>query len=247
MLKEKLDASAFAIVVSTYLKEFMVDKCGADARDKIHVIYGGIDTDIISPYLRELPSNGPFQILCVARFEEVKGHAYLVEACRLLQDRGVDFECHLIGDGEVSLRRTIEKQIARAGLGEKVRLHGSLTYAQVLERLSRADVSVLATVPTSDGKREGIPNVLKEAMACGIPVVSSSISGIPELVDHEASGLLVPPRDPSALADALQRLNDNPALRDRMGRAGREKIVREFSLRTNVARRVELFLNGTPD
>ena len=114
----------------------------------------------------------------------------------------------------------------------------------MIEKLSHADVFVLATVPTRSGKREGIPNVLKEAMACGLPVVASSISGIPELVDNGRSGILVPPRDIFALADALQKLNDDPALRHQMGLAGRKKVVREFNLRTSTAKRAELFLNG---
>ncbi|MEW6404341.1 MAG: glycosyltransferase, partial [Chloroflexota bacterium] len=217
MLKQKLEASAFAITVSTFNKELMIDECGPKVRDKIRVIYGGIDTDVFSPRIKS-DSDGPFQILCVARFEEVKGHACLIEACRLLQERGVEFECHLVGDGP--LRPKIEQQIVRGGLGNKIRLWGAGTHAEIIEKLSRAAVVVLATVPSSNGKREGIPNVLKEAMACGLPVVASFISGIPELVDHEHSGLLVPPRNASALADALQRLNNDPALRHSMGQNG---------------------------
>jgi glycosyltransferase involved in cell wall biosynthesis len=96
-------------------------------------------------------------------------------------------------------------------------------------------------VPASNGKREGIPNVLKEAMACGLPVVSSRISGIPELVEDGRSGLLVKPGDTAALADALQRLHDDPALRRTMGCAGRERIVGDFDLRDSTRRRAELF------
>ena len=100
-------------------------------------------------------------------------------------------------------------------------------------------------MPASNGKREGIPNVLKEAMACGLPVVASDISGIPELVEEGRSGLLVPPGDTAALADALQRLYDDPALRRSMGRAGRERIVDEFDLRASTRRRAELFTTAT--
>ena len=238
MLKQKLEAAAFAITVSSYNKELMIDECGSHIRDKIHVIYGGVDTDRLSPPL-QADADGPFRILCVARFEEVKGHACLVEACRLLRLRGVSFECHLIGDGP--LRQSVERQIAQAGLVDHVKLHGACTHAQVIEQLSQAGVVVLATLPASNGKREGIPNVLKEAMACSLPVVAISISGIPELVDDGRSGFLVPPRDTSALADALERLQSDPALRHQMGRAGRGKVVREFNLRTSTAKRAQLF------
>jgi glycosyltransferase involved in cell wall biosynthesis len=240
MLKEKLEAAAFAITVSNYNKEVMVEECGFSARDKIHVVYGGVNTETFRPTLKS-ESNGRLQILCVARFEEVKGHTILIEACRLLQERGVEFECHLVGDGE--LRPDIEKQVAQAELGEQMRLWGYCPQNEVLEKMAQADVVVLATVPASNGKREGIPNALKEAMACGLPVVGSEISGIPELVEHGRSGILVPPGDAGALADALQELKEDPALRGRMGRAGREKIERVFNLRTSTAIRARLFAN----
>jgi glycosyltransferase involved in cell wall biosynthesis len=159
----------------------------------------------------------------------------------LLQERGVDFDCHFIGDGP--LRRKTKQQVAKAALGDRIHFHGTCPHAQVLERLAHADVVVLATVTASSGKCEGIPNVLKEAMACGLPVVGSSISGIPELVKDGHSGILVPPGDIVALADALQTLNDDSALRQRMGRAGREKILRDFNLRKSTFKRASLFLN----
>lgn len=242
MLRQKLEAAAFAITVSHFNKQFMIDKCGLGVRDKIHVIHGGIDTALFSPRPKAV-SGEPFCIICIGRFEEVKGHTYLIEACRLLQARGVDFECHLVGDGE--LRPRVEKQIARHGLSGKIRLDGTCTQAEIIEKLSQADVVVLPTVLAANGKREGIPNVLKEAMACGLPVVASAISGIPELVDDGDSGILAPPRDASALADALQRLSSDTELRRRMGRAGREKVVREFSLRTSTLERARLFLHRT--
>jgi colanic acid/amylovoran biosynthesis glycosyltransferase len=241
MLKEKLEAAAFAITVSKYNKEMMVNEGGPHVRNKIHVVYGGIDTDVFKPSPNN-NSDRPAQILCVSRFEEVKGHTQLVEACRLLHERGVEFECHLVGDGD--LRPKIEQQIAQDNLKDKVLLSGAGTRADVVEKLASASVFVLATAPTSKGKREGIPNVLKEAMACGVPVVGSFSGGIPELVDNERSGILVPARDSAALADALQRLIDDPALRQRMGQAGREKILQEFNLQTSVAKRARLFFNG---
>jgi Glycosyltransferase len=241
MLDRKIAASAFAITVSSYNKELMINECSPSVYNKIHVIYGGIDTEVFSPRPKS-DSNGPFQILCVSSFEEVKGHIYLIEACRLLRERGVDFECHLVGDGP--LRRKIEKQIARAGLKDRVWLYGACTQAKVIEKLSRADVAVLATAPTPSGKCEGIPNVLKEAMACGLPVVASSISGIPELVDDGRSGFLVPPKNVTTIADALQRLKDDPVLRQQMGQAGREKVIREFNLHISAAKRAKLFLTG---
>src|SRR5207244_2753418 len=181
------------------------------------------------------------RILCVARFEEVKGHKSLVEACRVLKERGLPFECRLLGDGP--LVPQIEDQIKQTDLCDRVFLLGARPYNEVIEEFSRTDVVVLATAPTASGKREGIPNVLKEAMACGLPVVAAASGGLPELED-ESCGILVSPRDSVAIANALQRLHDQPALRRRMGIAGREKIVREFNLNLSTAMRAELFFRG---
>ena len=243
MLKEKVEAADFALSVCAYNKEIMVRKCGPGVAEKIHVLYDGIDVGRLVPRCEPAGVEGPLRILCVARFEEVKGHAYLVEACRQLTERGVAFECRLIGDGV--LRPKIEKQIKEAGLCDEVLLLGARPYDEIVEDYKRADVVVLATAPTASGKREGIPNVLKEAMACGLPVVATASGGNPELVD-ENSGILVHPRDAVAVADALQRLSENPELRHQMGRAGRERVVREFNLMTCARTRLELFFQSAP-
>jgi glycosyltransferase involved in cell wall biosynthesis len=241
MLKEKLEAAAFAISVSRFNRDLMLKTGGCHLQNKIHVIYGGIDTAAFAPRLKQSPAK-PLCILCVATLEEGKGHACLVEACRLLRHRGVDFTCHLIGDGP--LRSRIVKQIARANLSACITLHGACPQAEVQQQLAQAHVGVLATIPTANGRCEGIPNVLKEAMACGLPVVASRVAGIPELVEHERSGLLVPPGDAPALAAALERLQEDATLRQALGQAGREKIVRDFNLAVSTRQRAALFFNG---
>jgi glycosyltransferase involved in cell wall biosynthesis len=237
MLDQKLEASAFAVTVCDFNKEVMVRTCGERLRPKIRVIHCGVDTD----YFRPAPKRGtdrPFQIVCVASLEPVKGHRYLIDACRLLRDRGVEIRCHLVGAGP--LRRDIEDQVEHAGLNSNVRFLGGQPRAEVARLLTRMDTAVLASHPTPEGKREGVPVALMEAMACGLPVVASGISGIPELVDHEVTGLLTPSGDAVALADALERLSSDPGLAAEMGRAGRHKVVRGFSLEENARGLVEL-------
>jgi len=240
MLKEKVEAADFVISVSEHNKEIIVCKCGSAVGRQIHVIHGGVDVDRLSPR-PEPGTERLLRILCVARFEEVKGHAFLVEACRVLKEREIPFECRLIGDGP--LVRQIENQVKWSGLSAEVLLLGAQPYDEVVKQFSLASVVVLATAPTTSGKREGIPNVLKEAMACGVPVVATASGGIPELVD-ESCGILVSPRDAVALADALQRLYDQPALCRRMGISGRQKIVREFNLNLSTAMRAKLFVGS---
>lgn len=238
MLREKITAAEFAITVSAYNKEVMSQECRAREQQKIHVIYGGINTERFRPQPSH-DTTGTLRILCVSRFEEVKGHRQLITACHLLQQRGVKFECHLVGDGE--LRPQIEEQIATYGLQQVITLHGACTQEQVIEQLGLATVFVLATVQATNGKREGIPNVLKEAMACELPVVASNISGIPELVEHGISGILVPPNDPAQLADALQQLQSDLPFCRQLGQAARQKILNDYDIKSSTRKRANLF------
>lgn len=241
MLKEKVEAAAFVIAVSSFNRDIIVNECGEHTRDKVHVVFGGIDTETVCPAARL--ESGKFKIISVGRFEEVKGQKYLVDACAVLRTRGIEFECQLIGEGP--LIHDVRRQISSLGLEDYIHISGFRTHKEVIDEVRNSSVAVLATTPTSDGKCEGIPNVLKEAMACAIPVVASKVGGIPELVDDGISGILVPPRDPVAIANAIAALVGDRSMQERMGRAGREKIVREFSLSSSVRRRAELFL-GTP-
>ena len=232
MLCAKVAEAAFVVPVSEYNRELIAAECGERARIKLAVIHCGVETDFFRPS-ESAPPERPLSVLCVGTLHEVKGQRYLVEACRLLADAGVDVVCTLVGDGPD--RAALARQIAAAGLERRVAIGGRRTRAELAEQLRAAHVLVAPSVPTSEGKREGIPVVLMEAMASGIPVVASAISGIPELVEDGVSGLLVPPRDPRAVADALRRLLDDAPLRRQLGAAGREKVVREFDVHTNAA------------
>lgn len=239
MLDKKVAASAFAVTVSHFNKTEMLKACGENWRDKIHIIRCGIDPEVFLPAEQQRNGKALFRIICVGSFEEVKGHKYLVEACQILRAAGIDFVCDLIGDGPV--RGQVAKQIADLDLKDQVIIHGSLKRQNVAEMMRAADVKVLASVPTAEGKREGVPVVIMEAMASGLPVISSQLSGIPELVENGHTGILLPPGDAAALARALQKLHENPELRFQMGRAGREKVLREFNLKRNVVNLADLF------
>jgi len=243
MLKEKVETAAFAIAVSDYNRNLIVAECGEHVAGKVHVVYGGVDTERVSPVARV--GNKKFAMLSIGRFEEVKGHTYLIESCRLLRARGVAFQCQFIGEGP--LFSNVREQIDRAKLGDQIVISSFCTHKEVIDRMRNSDLVVLATTPTAGGECEGIPNVLKEAMACGLPVVASNVGGIPELVENRVSGILVPPRDPVALAEAIEELASNTNMRQRMGEAGRQKILRDFNLTASNRRRAQLFLGAHSD
>ena len=243
MLREKLADSAFAVAISEHNRNFMAHECGEELRSKIHVVHCGVDVEYFAPPAAP-PNPGPLRILCVASLWEMKGHTYLIEACRLMRQRGIDFHCDFVGDGE--LKAQLMEQIARAGLEDSFAFLGPQPRSVVRGLLHQADVKALACVPLPSGLQDGIPVALMEAAACGVPVVSTTVSGIPELVDSGVNGILVPPRDPVALAEALERLARDPELRARMGRYGREKVLREFSLAANAERLSCLFAGTVP-
>jgi glycosyltransferase involved in cell wall biosynthesis len=158
----------------------------------------------------------------------------------LLAQRGRDVGCRIVGEGP--LRDALAERIERNGLAGRVTLEGALPHATVIEAYATASVFALPCVTASDGDRDGIPNVILEAMAMGLPVVSTRHSGIPEVVEDGVTGLLVSPGDVEGLADALATLLDDPERRAELGRAGRRRVASEFDARTNVQRLVEEFV-----
>jgi glycosyltransferase involved in cell wall biosynthesis len=237
MLCRKVAEAELVIAISDYNRDLIVEECGSRFRDKLHVIHSGIDTAFFRPKAGER-AHGPFRILSVGTLHEVKGQTYLLEACRRLAEAGVDLRADFVGEGPD--RPQLVAQIAAAGLQDRVTLLGPRSRGEVADLLRSADVLVAPSVPTKEGKREGIPVVLMEALATGLPVVASRISGIPELVEDGRDGLLVPPRDAGALTEALRRLRDDPELRHRLGSQGRETVKREFDAFANAARLARL-------
>lgn len=244
MLREKIAAAAFAVTISEYNKSLMAKECPPGDNSKIHVIHCGVDTRLFKVPVK--PEQGAaMNIICVASLLEVKGHTYLIQACKLLRDRGVSFTCHLVGEGKYRAR--IVKEIKHSGLDDHIRLHGGCTQSHVRELLMTSDIFVLASIRTRTGAREGIPVALMEAMAVGLPVVASNISGIPELVQNGISGYLTPPGDVNALAESIGVLIEEGSTRRKMGAAAREIILRNFDLESNVKQLIHMFQTACAD
>ncbi len=237
MLCEKIEDAKFVVAISQYNEQVIREQC--NETHNLHIIHCGVDTEVFKPVGPSSKSDGPLQIVCIGTLHEVKGQTYLIRACEQLKARDVEFVCHLVADGPDEQR--LKEQVNTAGLSQQVIFHGRLPQTKVIRLLSQADVVAAPSVPTHDGRREGIPVALMEAMAFGIPVVASDLSGIPELVDGDGCGVLVPPRDVAGIANALETLAKDPALRQTMGAQGREKILRDFNLDENARLLSELF------
>jgi glycosyltransferase involved in cell wall biosynthesis len=239
LLPVKARDALFVIAISEYNREMIVRECGPAVGPKVEVIHCGIDTDRFRPADAAVAEPGCLRLISVGTLNEVKGHGHLIRACARLAAAGVEIRCEIVGDGPD--RAAHAALIEELGLSGRVRLAGAMTSDAVAQRLRDADVLVAPSVPTSDGRREGIPIVIMEAMASGLAVVASQLSGIPELVEDGRSGLLVPPGDEAAIAEAIERLARDPDLRRRLGSAGRERVEQAFHADRSAARLVELF------
>ncbi len=237
-LGEKLHEAAFIVTVSQYNKSYLLDTYPGLDPGKIHILHPWVDLSRFTPPPTR-PSDGELRLLSVGRLVEKKGHRYLIEACHLLRAQGVDFECRIVGDGP--LRSELESLIAHYGLEERVHLLGALPHSEVMSLLAWCDVFALPCIIAEDGDRDGMPVVLAEAMAMEVPVVSSDIVGIGELVRSD-TGRLVPPRDPVALAEALQALwAAGESTRAAMGHRSRDVIAANFNLLEGTRELVAMF------
>jgi glycosyltransferase involved in cell wall biosynthesis len=188
-------------------------------------MYHGVDSQRFHPRWRTPPAVPPL-LLSVGRLRAKKGLGTLIDACRLLRERGVTFQCEIIGYGEEHER--LFGRILRHGLTGVVRLAGKLTREKVIEAYARAAVYVQPSRIAEDGDRDGIPNVLLEAMAMGLPVVASNVSGIPELVMDGRNGVLVPADDAAALAGAVERLLHETQQCAALGQEARSTVTGAF-------------------
>ncbi len=226
----KVQGSAFTATVSQYNTEHLQALPGV-ASAKIRRLYNGIDLCRFSP--ATAITRRP-HILAVGRLVEKKGFTDLVHACRQLQMGQVKFRCSIVGEGP--LKETLQAQIDLAGLHNHVKLVGPMPQERLIAALADSRVVVLPCVVTDSGDRDGLPTVLLEAMAMGLPTVSTAVAGVPEIIDHGVTGMLAQPNQPQQLAQHIRLLLQERQLAQRMGLAARKKAVREFNLATNVAR-----------
>jgi colanic acid/amylovoran biosynthesis glycosyltransferase len=233
MLRRKVAAARHVVAISEYNRKRVLEATG-DTGTPISVIRCGVECGALAARAaaRPTPAGGELRLLAVGSLQEYKGHRILVEACARLRAAGVLFHLRIIGGGP--LAQPLRRQIAALQLEAAVALTGAATEDDVAAALAQAEVFALPSIVAASGKMEGIPVALMEAMAAGLAVVASRLSGIPELVRDGENGLLTPPGDAAALARALARLTD-PGLRRALGEAAQRTVRAEFDLAANVA------------
>lgn len=229
-LKDKVRRADAIVCISTFHRD-LYRKLGADDA-KLHVSYCGIDVDQFD-YRPRQDGDGRPRILSLGRLVEKKGFDVLIDACALLDARGVSFECEIAGDGPWEER--LMSQVAERGVGHCVNVTGRRVMQEDLpDWLSSGHIFAQPCVWSGDNDVDGTPRTLMEAMACGLAAVSTRIAGIPDIVEDGVSGLLVEPRDASALADALQELIEHRSRRLEIVQAGRARMEEMFNLATCV-------------
>ena len=240
LLRWKLRETRFVRSISDYNKRFLEKLYPHETRGgKITVIHVGIEPEMYEENARRhafAKSDVP-KILCVAAHRPYKGLPVLIEACRVLKAEGLRFQCDVIGHGP--MREELERLVAEKNVGDVFHLVGAKSQDEVARMMGEATLFVLPSIIASDGQMEGIPVALMEAMASSRAVISTSISGIPELIDHEVNGLLVEQGNAVALADAMRALLRDPARARAMGVEGQKKVRAEFTLAGTVTQLLE--------
>ena len=239
LLRDKINEAKFIIAISDYNKRFLYNILPDQGTcDKTHIVHCGIDVQHFSAPNKKLHNERPI-ILAIGRLVEKKGYLYLIRACKILVGQGYDFQCLIVGGGpqESLLKQIIEEE----GVSDYVSLEGIVFQEHLLSYLDKADIFVLPCVVASDQDMDGIPNTLMEAMAMEIPAISTTVSGIPELIEHEKTGLLVAPEDEVSLAKAMATLLDDKELRGILGQAGRAEVIKAFEIEKNAHHLLSVF------
>lgn len=207
--------------------------------NKISTLRLGIDCNRFQFSERRKSIKEPIKILLIGRLIEKKGVEYAIRAISALRKNNYNVELSIVGDG--ILKGKLQRLCRKLRLGKYVNFLGEKNQTQIIEILNKSHLFVAPSVATKSGDQEGIPGVIKEAMACGLPVVSTYHSGIPELVKNGISGFLVPERDADTLADKLSYLIEHPKLWPKMGRAGRRFVEKNFNKETMIRELADLF------
>lgn len=236
MMARKLENAALAVTITEYNRRFMARWMPEPGAIPVQVIHSSLNLPELS-FVRS--GRQPRRLLSVGRLVPMKGFDILLAAVAELRSRGLELSCTVIGEGPERAR--LEKQRAALGLDTQVEFPGAMPQSDVVRHMGESTLMVLPCVVAPNGQSDGIPNVLMEAMATGLPVISTRISGIPELVEDGANGSLVPAGDVAALASAIESLVHDEDKCEAFALAGRRKVESDFDVRIEAGRLLEHF------
>ena len=226
-VRRQLELADGVVTISEYHRQYIADLCSRWSQHDIKIVHYGLDPNEFTS--ESVPAaDDEMRILSVGSLVEKKGHEYLIDACALLADQGLAFHCSIVGSGP--LESELRARIDRNRLQGRVSLLGPKIQAEVKYLYRHSDIFVLACIVAENGDKDGMPNVLLEAMVSQLLVVTTPIAGIPELVHHGKTGLLVPEKDCLALARALKQLMQDEHLRHKLGECGRQKVFDGFNI-----------------
>lgn len=240
-IAEKIGKARFVVTCTKYNKNYLEDL--VDHRQTVHCVYHGIDLALFFAHAVKRTPAPPYTFLTIARLVEKKGIPDILKALALLMQEGFPFRYVLIGDGDD--KEQVAAQIHDLGLAGHVTLTGTLAHEQVLEQFQQADCFVLGCRIAGSGDRDGIPNVMAESMAMGVPVVNTPVSGVPELIEHEHTGMLVDATNPQDLARTLKRIVTDLDLREHIIPAARERVSQVFDNKQLIGELIRLYRDLT--
>jgi glycosyltransferase involved in cell wall biosynthesis len=241
LLKRKMRAAKFVVTCTDANREHLE---GVDDETPVHCLYHGLNAEFVSLLNHQSKAHAAStSLLGVGRLVPKKGFDVLIEACSILHQRGVPVEAVIVGEhGEHE--HDLSLQIRALGLEKHVRLAGPMDQPSLFREYQKAGMFCLPCRVLENGDRDGLPNVIMEAMACGLPVITTPISGIPEIIKNDINGQLVPTNDPHALANAIQRIGADRQFSNKLAEAGRETVLREFDGDRSAAELAALFVSS---
>ena len=232
LLKEKIALSNGVVTCTGYNVKYLKNICIPEDKDKIWLNYHGLDFSVFE----NLPSNslndGTLKIVAVGRLVEQKGFIYLIRSLFELGKKDIPVSLTIIGDGP--LEHELKNEAKGLPKGVSIHFVGRVAHMETLRTMANSDVMVAPSVVAADGDRDGIPNVVIEAMACGLPIVASNVSGIPEIVINNETGFLIEPSNPEALAEAFMKIFSDRENATKMGAVGREMMRERFDVNKNI-------------
>ena len=242
-LRQRIEEAEFVITCTKHNQEYLEEVKG-NCTTPIHCIYHGIDLSLFQNNLDKEPTKNLHRIFTVARLTTKKGLPTIYRALALLKAKGISFTHTLIGDGDD--RDAIKKLITTLDLENECQWLGTQTHEEVLRQFKKSDLFVLGCEIAPNGDRDGIPNVLVESLAMGVPALSTHISAIPEILINEKTGLTVDPKDPEAMALAMERLLTDEKLREHLIDSGRELVANKFDNKQLIGELAAIFRTEAP-